>query len=140
MTSPYLAFDGKSLKAAPSFAQAIQDKYYGGDVANAAVVAGLDQAKAYALVPWLYRAVTLRAYHVSRFPFALMTDKDKDVTKDPAYASLLAGWRTRMWLTEASKVITAAAYWGLETNAAGRNITPRFLPTKSVTPRYNITA
>lgn len=139
MTSPYLAFDGKSLKTAPSFASAIQDKFYGGDVANAAVVAGLDAQKAYKLVPWLYRAVTLRAYHVSRFPFALLTEQGKDVTTDPAYASLLANWRTRLWLTEASKVVGGAAYWAIEANAYGRNITPRYLPSQSVQPRYDTT-
>ena len=126
--------DLRPLKAV-GFNAAISDRYYTNYQTNDAVVGGLTGLRAYELVPWLYRAVTLRANNISSFPLALMKGKI-DVTEDEANASLMKSIRRNLWLAEASKVVTGAGYWAIETNTAGRNITPRWLPSNNVLPRY----
>ena len=134
-------YDGRNFKAV-DFGAAVNDSWYTSSLSealwlrNQSVVSGLTPVNAYALVPWLFRAVCWRANQVSRFPFSLMSGED-DVTDQPAYESLLKSFRKRLWMLEAQLCLTGAAYELLEANARGRNITPRTLLSLFVTPRYD---
>jgi len=134
-------YDGRNFKAV-DFGAAVNDSWYTSSLSealwlrNQSVVSGLTPVNAYALVPWLYRAVCWRANQVSRFPFSLMSGED-DVTDQPAYESLLKSFRKRLWMLEAQLCLTGAAYELLEANERGRNITPRTLLSLFVTPRYD---
>lgn len=102
-------------------------------VANQAVVGGLTTNSAYKLVPWLFRAITMRARHISRMPFSLMQGEN-DVTDDPRFATILKGMHKRLFCTEASLCLSGAAYWLLETNSRGADITPRWVLSQSMIP------
>lgn len=125
-----------NLKAV-SFQAAVQDRYYNFITpVNEAVVGNLTPLSAYTLVPWLFRAVRLRAQGVSRMPFTLERG-ETDVTDAPEFASLISGMKRRLFLTEASKCLTGSAYWLKETNVYGLNLTPRFVIPGSITPYGN---
>jgi len=121
-----------------SFAGAAETEGYwvsslGAAVNNQAVVGNLTANSAYKLVPWLFRAITMRARHVSRMPYALMSG-ETDVTDSAQYASLLKGMRKRLFCTEASICLTGAAYWLLDANARGQNISPRWVLSQTMQP------
>ena len=126
--------DLRPLKAV-GFNAAISDRYYTNYQTNDAVVGGLTALRAYEIVPWLFRAVNLRANNIASFPLALMKG-ETDVTDDEAYAGLMKSLRRNLWLAEASKIVTGAGYWAIEANATGRNVTLRWLPSNNVLPRY----
>lgn len=134
-------YDGRNFKAV-DFAAAASDSYYSSSFSDAlmfqnqAVVSGLTPTRAYAFVPWLYRAVCWRANQISRFPFALMSGED-DMTDDSVYESLLKNFKKRLWMIEAQLCLTGSAYELLETNERGRNITPRTLLSYFILPRYD---
>lgn len=125
-----------NLKAV-SFQAAVQDKYYNFITpVNEAVVGNLTTLSAYGLVPWLFRAVRLRAQGVSRMPFTLEAN-GVDVTDSPEFENIVSGMKRRLFLTEASKTLTGAAYWIKETNQYGLNLTPRWVVPKSIQPIGN---
>jgi len=134
-------YNGRNFKAV-DFGAAVNDSWYTSNLSealwlrNQSVVSGLTPVNAYALVPWLFRAVCWRANQVSRFPFSLMSGED-DVADQPAYESMLKNFRKRLWMLEAQLCLTGASYELLEANERGRNITPRTLLSLFVTPRYD---
>jgi HK97 family phage portal protein len=94
---------------------------------------------AYALVPYLYRAVDLRAKAVAGMPWVLRRERDgADVSRDPAYRSLLRGMRMRLYVTEAALCLYGAAYWVRETNWMGGNLSLRWVLPASIAPRYDV--
>jgi len=129
------SFDGKSIK---SFAQAMNDAYFAtmdeaGDYLNATVVAGMSALRALVTVPWLNRAVDIRASRVSSMPYALMRGDD-DVTDEPEYASFMSDMRYLLYMVELSKVLLGAGYLYIDANASGRNVTLRFIRKQFITP------
>lgn len=91
----------------------------------------LNVNQAYARVPWVKRAVKLRANAVSHVPFALMKG-NADITESEEYIALVESMRELLYLTEMSICKQGKAYWLLESNQVGKNVTPRFIPAKSV--------
>ena len=92
----------------------------------------------FARVPWLYRAVDLRAKAVSSVPYALYKGKSKtDLVDSPAYESILHGMKQRLYLTEAALCLYGKSYWVTDTNRWGLNITPRWIVPTTMTEEYN---
>lgn len=89
--------------------------------------------QAYKRVPWLRRGVNLRAFAVSHMPFAIWSGDD-DVTEAWSLTPYLSNLLLK---TEKSLVKRGKAYWLLEANRLGKNITPRFVPAKSVTVKLD---
>lgn len=85
--------------------------------------------RAYKLVPVLYRAVDIRAKAVSGIPFRLerngRTVDDDDMTQR---------LKAMLYLVEACLALYGAAYWELNTNRAGRNLTPFYLASHTIRP------
>lgn len=98
----------------------------------------LTPTQAYQLVPYLYRAVDLRAKTLSGLPWSLRRERDgADVSRNPLYRSLVRGLRMRLYETEGALCLYGAAYWLKETNRLGRNLSPRWVLPTSVTPLYD---
>lgn len=138
--SNVFTFDGKSFK---SVDKGFSDSYYTSleeaiAARNSSVVGGLTPLAAYRLVPWLYRAVHLRALSVSRMPFDLIDESEQVVTDNPEYKSFMRDFRQLLYLTEASKTITGQSYWWIESNSAGRNLSLDFLRSIFVRPRIQV--
>lgn len=96
----------------------------------------LSPLSAYQKVPWLYRAIDLRAKAVSAMPYAILRDQ-QDVTESADVAGIRRTLRRNLFLTEAALCIYAASYLVKEQNLYKKNLTPRwFLPT-TITPQYN---
>ena len=137
-------FDGKQIKSV-GFGAAASDHYYTSNLSdlaylqNQAVVGNLSPYRAYLLVPWLFRAVTLRANQISRMPFILKVGGQEVETTAPEWKSILKKFKQRLWMIEAQLIIFGAAYELIEANALGHNITPRTLLSGFVTPRYDQT-
>ncbi len=89
---------------------------------------------AYAHVPWLYRAVQLRANTVSRLGWSLENEQDEDVLGEPEYRNVEMWLKQRLFQCELSLCLFGAAYFLVEENKFGLNKTPRFIPYPSVTP------
>jgi HK97 family phage portal protein len=91
----------------------------------------------FARVPWLYRAVDLRAKAVSSVPYALYKGKSKtDLVEAPAYESILRGMKQRLYLTEAALCLYGKSYWVTDTNRWGLNITPRWIVPTTMSEEY----
>lgn len=137
--APFWAFDGRSVKAIAPLA-GWNDAYYSSTMEasmgqNLAVVNGVTALTAYSLVPWLYQATNKKALQVSRMPFDLVREgSDTDLKDRPEFASLLKNWRANVFAFAVSKIVTGAGYWYLDANAAGRNVTLRFLRPMYVQP------
>ncbi len=97
----------------------------------------LSAAAAYRLVPYLYRAVDLRARAVSALPWSLRDSDGCDVRDDGALRGVVRGMRQRLYLTEAALCLYGAAYWLKESNALGLNLTPRWVVPTSITLRFD---
>lgn len=96
---------------------------------------------AYAQVPWLYRAVDLRAKAVAKVPLALYKGNGKtDVSTRDQYAPIVTLLRTLFYQSEASLCLYARNYWIIERNAAGLNPTPRWLLPTTIEPQYSVQA
>jgi len=83
--------------------------------------------QAYRQVPWVRRAVNLIARSVSHVPFVIWSGS-QDVTESIPITERL------LFVTQKSLEKYSKAYWLLEGNRVGKNITPRFIPAKSVKP------
>jgi HK97 family phage portal protein len=98
----------------------------------------LSTFQAYTLVPYLYRAIDLRAKAVSGMPWLLVRERDRaDISRDPAYRSIVRGMRMRLYVTEAALCLYGAAYWLKEANRLGGNLSPRWVLPTSIMPRYD---
>ncbi|MCR4301459.1 MAG: phage portal protein [Sulfuricaulis sp.] len=130
---PYIAYP--NLKSSTH----ITDFLSGRDLVTSsdpAIVGGLDAVTAYARVAWLSRGIKLRSRLISRFPHAIMRGKT-DVTDTPDFVEFCKRLKALMFQVEASLCLTGAAYWLLDTNANGYNLTPRWVLSESMTPRID---
>lgn len=94
----------------------------------------------YKAVPFLYRAVDLRAKGAQRVPLGLYRDgNDQDLSSDPAFEALMQSIQQLLFLNEASLCLYGATYNIKERNAFGKNITPRWMQPQSITPWYEET-
>ena len=96
---------------------------------------GVDLLRA---VPWLWRAVELRANAVAAMPFAIMAgETERDNSAD--YANAL-GWlpdpRRLLWLTEAALCIYGAAYYWRERNRVATKAV-RYVRPDTVEPQID---
>lgn len=112
----------------------------------AGAVGGWDEGEAdwsvtgaWGAVPYLYRAVDIRAKTIAGMPWTLFSSAEpgRDVKDNPRYRGITRGMRTRLYLTEAALCLYGAAYWLKETNQAGHNLTPRWVMPTSVVPRFD---
>lgn len=89
--------------------------------------------EAYQGVPWLYRAVHLRADAVAAIPYALWRG-ETDVSDDLTLAAFRRLLHNLLWLNEATLCLYGATYWLIETNRYGRNLTPRWVVPSTMKP------
>lgn len=88
---------------------------------------------AYKTVPWLYRAVNLRANSISRLPYGLYAPSgDNDLSDTPKYATVRTWIRRALFNIELAKCLYGASYHLIEANRFGLNLTPRYIPTPNV--------
>lgn len=119
-------FDGSSFKATdPWQGWMFEDTHVDEDE--------ISVLTAYETVPWLYRAVDLRARAVASMPRALMRG-DEDVSKEASYQRITDGMAQRLYMTEVALCLTASAYWLLERNVYGKNVTPRWVVPGTMKP------
>jgi phage portal protein BeeE len=125
-------FDG--VKSTPLSEIRNWDAFFGGESSGSAVA----PLAAFKTVPWLFRAVDLRAKAVQKMPFALYKrNGSTDISEQAAYAPLARRLRALLLLSEASLALHARTYWALETNQFGGNLTPRWIVPTSVTPKFD---
>jgi HK97 family phage portal protein len=96
----------------------------------------LSALRAQQVVPWVYRAVDLRANAVADMPFGLYQTNDAPLDESEARA-ITALLKSLLYLTEAALCVYGAAYWVKEENRAGLNVTPRWVVPSSMTPQYD---
>ena len=89
---------------------------------------------AFKSVPWLYRAMLMRADAVAGMPWTVLDKAGKDVSEAEEYKRLTGGLNKLLWLTEASLITAGAAYWILNANRSRKNLTPRWVVTDTITP------
>lgn len=98
----------------------------------------LSTVQAWQTVPYLYRAVDLRARAVAGLPFSLTRRRDgADAQRHSQWRGLLRGLRLRLYQTEGALCLYGAAYWLKESNVMGRNVSPRWVLPTSVAPHYD---
>lgn len=115
-------------KSAATFQEFLNEWLTGGPDDPSGLITELS---AWAKVPWVYRAVDVRAMAVASMPRSLMKG-DTDVTDTPEGKRIMSGMRRRLQLTEAALCLFGASYWLKEGNAFGKNITPRWVVTSSM--------
>lgn len=96
----------------------------------------LSAVRAQQVVPWVYRAVDLRANAIADMPFALY-QSGGDALADDEIESVTAKLKSLLYLTEAALCVYGAAYWVKETKRANLNTAPRWLTPSSMTPQYD---
>lgn len=142
-TSHYV-FDGMKALPLQSFDQS--GWAVGNDLADDEASDGsLSVAQAYRLVPYLHRAVDIRARAIAGIPWGLYRmDTDappdappQDVQHEPAWQGITRGMRQRLYQTELSLCLFGESYWLKETNRLGLNLTPRWVVSGSITPRFD---
>lgn len=123
---------------------------------SGSVVGNLTPSAALASVPWLFRAVTLRAGLVARMPFALMKGKvskaklkDRrkavgaegdatDVTDDPAYASIIKNLAHNMMMVERGLLLSGHGYLYLQPGTTrGADIEFKFIRSGFMKPHLD---
>lgn len=121
--------DGRSLKSLT-----LED-VFGADIASNLTASGESQPRAYyALVPFVRRAIGLRANAVARVPITLERN-GRDVSGRPEWAGLMGSLKDLLWRTEAAVCLSPyGATWRRVTNRAGLNPTPEWLLPHSVWP------
>lgn len=81
----------------------------------------------YTIVPFVRRAVRLRANAVARVPVTLQRG-EKDISARSEFAALMDNLQTLIWKTEFALCLAQyGAYWRRTTNAVGLNPTPEWL-------------
>jgi HK97 family phage portal protein len=93
---------------------------------------------AYAGVPFVYRAVNLRAYALASLPFSLARngrELDKEGDEYLTLANQIKNW---LFALEANLCIFGAAYLLIEKNKYGQNPTPRPVLPTTITPMYDM--
>lgn len=101
----------------------------------------LSALQAYHLVPYVYRAVDIRAKTLSAIPWSLKRrEHGGSVVDHPDFSGLVRGMRSRLALTETSLCLYGASYWLKETNSVGKNLSPRWVVPTSILPRFDARA
>ena len=90
-------------------------------------------------VPWLFRAVQLRAQALSALPFAIVGRNDEDIDTSADYSNALGFLPdpvSLLYLIEAALTLLGRAYLFREKNRA-RTLDLRYLLPTSITPQMN---
>lgn len=88
----------------------------------------------YAIVPFIRRAVRLRANAIARVPLTL-EKKGADVSAGKEWSGLMGQISTLLWKTELALCLAPqGAYWRRTANAVGTNPTPEWLLPQAVWP------
>lgn len=138
MPFSYYFLHGQTLKNIPL--QALPDSAWGGDVMVGGSLNDTDikPFDAFKKVPWLHRAVDLRAKAVASMPYVLYQGTgDTEVTESERYKGILDGLWTRLYRTEAALCLYGGAYWVTDTNRWGLNITPRWVMPTTISPQFD---
>lgn len=93
---------------------------------------------AYAGVPFVYRAINLRAYALASLPFSLARGGRELDKEGEEYITLSNTIRQWLFSIEANLCIFGAAYLLIERNRYGRNPTPRPVLPTTITPMYEM--
>lgn len=91
----------------------------------------------YRFVPWFRRGANLRANVISSIPFRIENEAGEDVEDIPEMASFMRWVRSFLHMVELTTTLHGASYHLLETNRYNLNVTPRFVPTLAVHPRFD---
>jgi hypothetical protein len=95
--------------------------------------------EAFKSVPWLHRAILLRSDAVSGMPWSLTRADsnrgDTDVSASDEFKRITNDLANLLWQTEASLIVSAAAYWILSANRMGKNLTPRWVLSDTIEPQ-----
>ncbi len=93
---------------------------------------------AYSCVPYLFRAVDLRAKAVAGMPWQVLRLEDgADVSDAPATHRLLADMRVRLYQTEADLCLHGTACWLKVYSRSGAPLAPRRVLPTSIVPCYD---
>ena len=88
----------------------------------------------YRVVPFVRRAVRLRANAIAGVPVTLQRG-ERDISARPEFAALMSSLQVLIWKTEFALCLsTYGAYWRRTTNAAGLNPTPEWLLPQACWP------
>ena len=88
----------------------------------------------YAIVPFVRRAVRIRANAVARVPVTLQRG-ERDIGGRPEFAALMDNLQALIWKTEFALCLSQyGAYWRRTTNAVGLNPTPEWLLPQACWP------
>jgi HK97 family phage portal protein len=106
--------------------------WWGTPVEGGNIMGALD---AYRAVPWLFRAVDIRARAVAKMPYSLYAGRSKrDLRKDPQYTPLTRVLKRMFFLAEAGLCLYGAGYWTKEDE-----LSPRWLLPTTMTPEFSET-
>lgn len=93
---------------------------------------------AYALCPWIYRAVEIRQNAITNVPLGLYKiGGSDDLSANPSYDALMKQVSGLIGLFEASTNLYGASYAIIEKNQFGRNPTPRWLSPSTLQVFYD---
>lgn len=88
----------------------------------------------YAIVPFIRRAVRLRANAIQGVPITLHRG-ETDISGQPEWQGLMGQLPALLWRTEVALCLSPyGAYWRRTTNTVGRNPTPEWLLPQAVWP------
>lgn len=118
----FYATDGKHIKALGI------DDVFGAGFERGLIGTDTTTPRAYyAAVPFVRRAVTIRANAVANVPVTLQRGKT-DISQDRAYAALMDGLKDLLWRTEFAIALSPyGAYWKKQSNRYKLNPTPEWL-------------
>lgn len=92
---------------------------------------------AYRTVPWLHRAVLLRAQTVSAVQWRLLNEDNEEIDAPDVMARVREWMGVTLYLAELSRCLYGSAYFVLERNRVGRNLTPKHIPSPYVAPEWS---
>jgi HK97 family phage portal protein len=121
-------FDGSSVKSIPLSGLSAEIAAGWGVPSNP----GLSAPDAFRAVPWIHRAVDLRARAVAGMPYSLYKGtSDKDLRELPEYEGLVRRIKRMFFQIEGDLALYGASYWTLEDQ------TPRRLLPTTIHPRWS---
>lgn len=120
--------DGKNVKSLST------DDVFGSGFEASAGQYDFNPRTYYTLVPFVRRAVNLRANAVAGVPITLQRG-NTDLSKRPEFSALMAGLADLIWKTEFALCLSPyGAYWRRTANRAGLNPTPEWLLPQACWP------
>lgn len=125
----FYATNGKNVKAL-----GVDDVFGAGFESSLATAHNIAPRTYDMLVPFVRRAVRLRANAVAGVPITLQRGS-RDISKRPEFAALMGCLRESIWRTEFALCLSPyGAYWRRNANRAGLNPTPEWLLPQSCWP------